>query len=722
MDYEKFDPSKIFHHEASEKLVNVLTQECTNNDPAFFRVLVSYFWAKIASTMRAEIQIHKKKSLPINIYAVNLAPSGAGKGRSLGFMEDTVTNLFFERFKDESLPIISERNIAKLAHRKAVRNRTDPDEELKAVQAEFKLSGEWLSEFDTATVAAIKQYRHKLLLADAGSLNLEIDEIGDNLTGSSDALSKFLELYDKGTIKESLVKNTKENTRLSEVKGQTPCNVLLFGTPSSLLDGSKTEDEFYEMLIKGYARRCLFGFSRDVQRSNAGLTAEEIRQQRDDLVAYDFIEDLAEHLMTLADPVNFKKKITMGRDEEILHIEYMLWCQKRAAALGEFEDIRKTELDHRHFKALKLAAAYAFIDGSSKVSEDHLYNAFAVCEESGEQLNKLLTRDRPYVKLAKYLGGQKRAVTQVDLTEDLPFYKGPAGVKAEMMTMAIAWGYSNHVIIKKSYQEGIEFLRGETLETTDTDQLTVSYSTHVAHGYLNETITWEQLAQLTQTDGYHWVAHHVLEGHRCEEKSIPGFNLIVIDVDGGTPLETARSLLNDYKAMFYTTKRHGTDGQDRFRLILPMKYTLKLDASDYKEFMQAIYEWLPFEVDDQTGQRARKWLANNGEIHVQDGELFDPMEFIPRTTKNEERKERLLDQQSLSNLERWFVNHTGLGNRSNNLIRYALLLVDSGKSLTEVEESVRNMNQKIQNPLPSDEIGNTIMVTAAKRYAAQQAA
>lgn len=47
----------------------------------------------------------------------------------------------------------------------------------------------------------MKQMRHKLLMADAGSVNLQIDEIGSNLVGNVDVLNTFLELYDMGLIK-----------------------------------------------------------------------------------------------------------------------------------------------------------------------------------------------------------------------------------------------------------------------------------------------------------------------------------------------------------------------------------------------------------------------------------------------------------------------------------------------------------------------------------------
>lgn len=708
-----FDPDKIEYHETSEKLAQHLCAHCENNSPTFFRVITSYFLGKIASQMRASVKLHNQSTLPINLYAVDLAPSGAGKTKAMNFLEEDVCGLFTERFKDELLPYATEQHIKKLAVRRAAKNQTDPDEELEILVSEFKASGQWLTSFDSATPAALKQFRHKVLLADAGALNFEIDEIGDNLTGNTDAFSKFLELYDKGKIKESLVKNTKENVRLSEVPGQTPCNLIMFGTPSSLLDGGKKEDEFYAMLEKGYARRCIFGFSREVNR-NLDLTAEEIYQRNVSQTSYQFIEDFAEDLLKLADPINYKRELELEYDEEILRIEYSLYCQDRAAQLSEFDVVKKIELEHRWFKALKLAATYAFIDGSISITQKHLYNAIAVVEDSGEAFQELLTRDRPYVKLAKYLGNIPRQVTQVELVEDLPFYKGHASQKSEMLTMAIAWGYQNNVIIKKSYEDGIEFLKGEALKETDMDQLIVSYSQHVAYDYYNDDVSWDNLSQLTQMPNMHWVAHHVLDNHRCEDKTLPGFNLLVIDVDGDVPMSAAQTLLKDYKSIFYTTKRHGVDGEDRYRIVLPMQYILKLDAPDYKEFMQAVYEWLPFQVDDQTNQRSRKWLSHDGNITVNDGELFNPLEFIPKTAKNEKRKERLVDQQSLTNIERWFVNNTGMGNRSNQLIKYALLLVDAGKPAHQVESAVLELNEKLADKLPEEEVMTTIMQSARK--------
>jgi hypothetical protein len=375
--------------------------------------------------------------------------------------------------------------------------------------------------------------------------------------------------------------------------------------------------------------------------------------------------------------------------------------------------MKKAEISHRYFKALKLAGAYAFVDDSPELTEDHLYQAIKLAEESGESFNRLLTRDRPYVKLAKYIASIKRDITQADLVEDLPFYRGAAAQKSEMLTLAIAYGYKNNIIIKKSFSDGIEFLRGETLKETNLDKMVLSYSHDITTDYRNEYAPFDQLHKLVQASNMHWVAHHLSGGYRNEENCIPGFNLVVIDVDGGVNLSTAKLLLKNYKALYYTTKRH-TDTENRFRIILPINYELSLDAKDYKEFMSNLYEWLPFEVDTATNQRARKWLTHPGHYEYTDGDVLDALPFIPKTSKNEARKELLNNQQSMDNLERWVINNIGDGNRNNMLLRYSMILMDGGYDFEGIRQRVVALNNKIVDKLDEAEIMGTIMVTVAK--------
>lgn len=706
------DLSKVNFEHTSEKLVDILCRKTQNDNPLFFRVLVAYYFCKVASMMRVNIATHDRGIIPVNMYAINLASSGQGKGHSTNIIEEQVINQFRDRFMEETFPVVSENKLYKLSVSRATRKSCDPDEELVRVNKEFQDLGELAFSFDSGTTAAIKQMRHKLLMSEAGSMNLEIDEIGSNFTSNVDMLTAGLELYDVGKIKQKLTKNTAENKRSEEINGRTPMNMMLFGTPSKLLNGSKVEDEFIEMLETGYGRRSFFGFVKDSTQGSP-MTAQERYDRLTDNSTSGFLEDLSDKLGELADGINFNKTLTISKDVSLMLIQYQIDCEKRASKLAEHEDILRAEITHRYFKSLKLAGAYAFVNGEHEITEEALLSAIKLAEISGEALQLLMTRDRNYVKLAKYISTVDREVTHVDMTEDLPFYKGSESAKRELMNLAIAYGYKNNIIIKKYFQDGIEFLKGESLKETDLDNLILSYSTSLATDYRSEYVPWDRLHELMQLPNYHWVAHHLTGGHRKEEKAIPGFNMVVIDVDGGVSMDTARLLLADYKFMMYSTKR-STATKNRFRLILPISHTLEMDAADYKDFMRNVYEWLPFSSDEQTDQRARKWQTHNGHHEYNEGKLLDALNFIPKTRKNEERKKLVDSQQSLDNVERWFINNTGAGNRSNQLIKFALLLVDSGQSEDMVRNAVLQLNSKLPDKLDEQEILSTIMVTAAK--------
>lgn len=699
-------------HPDTEKLVQILCDKTQNTNPLFFRVMVAYYFSIVATMMRCNIATLDRGNIPVNCYAINLMTSGAGKTKSVNCIEDTVINQFRFNFTEHTFPLLAQQQIPKIALRRAAKKQTDPDEELVRVEKEFESFGNLLFSFDSGTTPAVKGLRQKMLMAEAGSLNFQMDELGSHITTNMEILNAFLELYDVGKIKQKLIKNTADNLRSEEIHGSSPTNMLLFGTPANLLNGSKTEEEFYQLLETGYARRCLFGYTRKHER-NMELTPQEVFARNTDKGAHQFLQDLSDKFGDLADMIHMNKQLQISEAVTLLLIEYQLNNERKAFAMPEHEEMRKAEISHRHFKALKLAGAYTFVDGAAEVTEDHLYYAIKLVEESGEAFNKILTRDRPYVKLAKYLADIRRPVTQVDLVEDLPFYKGGVQQKQEMLQLSIAYGYQNNILIKKLFTDGIEFLVGETLERTDLSKMTVSYSRDIAKSYQPDTAAFEDLHKMTQANGMHWCSHTFRDGHRTEECAIPGFNLVVVDVDGGINLDTALSLLKDYKLLAYTTKRH-TAAEQRFRIVLPTNYTLKLDAKDYKEFMASVFQWLPFEVDTATGQRARKWMSNTAQYIYQDGEMLDVLPFIPKTTKNEQFKSQVLDQQGMDNLERWVINNTGDGNRNNMLLRFAMILVDAGFLFDGVLQRVTALNSKLPNKLDDAEIMSTIMVSVGK--------
>lgn len=709
--------NQMKYYPLAEELVEILQAKTQNTNPLFFRVIVAYYLSVIAGHMRASIKGWVgKEPIPVNSYVIALQPSGAGKGHSTTMMSQEVLKGFTETFIEHTFPITAECNIQQLSIKRANKSGKDIDEEQTKLEKVFNDLGALMFEFDSATVPAIKQMRQKLLIANAGACNLTIDEAGANLLGSIDAMIAYLELYDKGLIRDKLVKSSSENTRFERIEGHTPTNLLMFGTPSKLLDGGKTEEQFYELLEMGYARRCLFGFTNQVHKAKVN-SVDELMKTLFNTDHDDSLERIAEHITLLADPDKLNTKLTLSTDSTKLLLTYKLHCENLSAELSEFEAIRKTEIEHRYFKTMKLAGAYAFVDGKDIITPEYVEYAIRLVEDSGEAFNKLLTPQRPYIKLANYLASVRHDVTLADLDEDLPSFRGSKAQKDEMIQMAIAWGYKNNIVIKKSYTDSIMFLNADTIDETNLNEMILSFSKEITENYKNQIVSFDKIDKLLTKDNYHWLSHHLIDGYRKEDNCQAGFNLLVLDIDGTCSLNTAQLLLKGYKAIFQTTKSH-KDDDPHFRIILPINYTLKLDAKDYKEMYNAVIAQLPFDVDAQCNQRSRKWETNkNATIIHQDGELFDILPFIPKTTKNEERQSQLRDQEHLDNLERWVINNTGDGNRNNMLLRYAMILVDSGYKFDTVKDKVIGLNNKLVDKLDELELHSTIFHSVAKKLA-----
>lgn len=716
------DLTGVQHHPAITEMVDVLCNKTQNSDRGFFQVEAAYFLSKMAANMRATICTKDRGDIPVSCYALALATSGFGKGHSISICEDAFMKGFKRRFMQETMPVLAEDNLWRIANDRAARNGGDQQQEFDKAEKEYRAAGAFAYTFDSATPPAVKQLRQKLLLADCGAINLQIDEIGLNLIGSTDVLTLFLELYDQGKVKPKLVKNTTDNQRGEELDGKTPANMLLFGTPSKLLDGGQTEDQFYTFLDTGYARRCLFGWGHQKKRAHVSKDARSTYQALTTPTNQAIIDKWRSHFYDLADQTFYNWKMAVDDDVGIQLLEYKFACEDAAEQMREHEDIRKAEMSHRYFKALKLAGAYAFVDGSDKVEMDHLMSAILLVEESGQSFQAILNREKAYVKLARFIAEENKEVTHADLLETLPFYPKSNTARNEMMTLATAWGYKNHIIIKKTFTDGIEFFQGETLKETDLSEIILSYSDHYAYSYQTEKVPFDQLHLLTQASGMHWANHGFKNGHRTEENVLPGFNLVVLDVDEGVSLQTAHDLLKDYRFLTYTTKRHTPD-HNRFRIILPINYHLELDSEEYKEFMNSVMDWLPFKTDEGANQRARKWETfDQGTYHYNDGDLLDALPFIPKTSRNEQHIQESRKLQSLDNLERWFAQRIAMGNRNNQMIKYALALVDSGMDLPTVHQQVHAFNKKLNNPLTEDELDTTVLVTVAKRFNRAQAA
>jgi len=702
------------HNHAMQELTDLLCHRTGQVNRDFFQAEVAYFLGLIPSAMRCKIQSPERGVLPVNIYSIGLATSGFGKGHSVSLLEDVLSE-FREIYMKSTFGQLSEQNLFNLAVDIAAAKGGDEQKELEALETDFKKQGHAPFIFDSGTGPAVKQLRYKLLLSGVGSINFQMDEMGSNLLGNNEVLNTLLELYDLGKIKAKLVKNTPDNERGLDIAGSTPANVLMFGTSSKLFDGAKIEEEFYSFLATGYARRCFFGMGKS-ETKFASINPEDVYNG---LVSKNQSAALTRwqtFLTKFADPRYYNHTLDVPKDVGIELISYRLQCEATANEMPEHEEIRKAELSHRYFKSLKLAGVYAFLDESSEIQIQHLRQAIKVAEESGASFQKLLKRERNFVRLAKYIATSPDNLTHADLVEDLPYYPTSTVARKEMMDLAMAWGVSNHVVITKNVVQQVEFFSGSTLTETDLNKLKFSFSDHFAYDYEDQEQPLDKLEILLKQPNLHWCNHSFEGGHRSEDKVIPGFNMLVVDVDGGIKLDAVHQLLADYTFITATTKRH-TDEENRFRLIMPANYHLHLEKNDYKEFMNSFLLWLPFESDSSANQRSKKWQTHEDSVvHINRGpQVIDVLPFIPKTKANSEYVKQVADLGNLENLERWFLNNMEVGGRNNTLLNYAMMLKDAGMSYDDLEKKVIKLNSESESPLKKDEIYSTVLKSVASK-------
>ena len=710
------------YHPFSEQIVDILVRKVNNDNRHFFRILTGYYLSKVASMMRCNIQTNDRGVIPVNSYVLNLMVSGTGKGHSTNILEREFVAHFKKEFLNNIFPRKAEEHIQILAQERSqarinIGQSILPLNEEYAIQHDkfqkhFDRLGELAFSFDSGTSPAVKQMREKLLLASAGSMNFELDEVGSNIIANTDVLNTFLELYDIGLIKQKLIKNTIENVRSEELPGNTPTNLMMFGTPTKLLDGGKTEEEFKQFLETGYARRLLYGYTVDNHRTKYASAQERYQQMTDINLA----RDIASIQQTFT---NFAKRpfnpvLQMSEANHVYLIEYQMKCEELADNFKDHMNIHKAEMAHRHYKALKLAGAYTFADNSTEITQDHLNYAISIVEDSGEAFHTLMRKQGPYERLAHYLADCDNEVTQHELVEELAFYRGSEAQRKDLMTLATSFGYKNNIIIKKRVLDDIEFFLGETLMETDLSNLTVGISTDIAYNYQTDHPPFNQLHKLTTASGYHYTTHGFVNGHRKSENAIPGFDLLIFDCDGDVSISTVKVLLEDYTFLISTTKRHTTD-INRFRLILPISHRIKLTANDYSRFMTNVFEWLPFPVDESAKDIARKWAGHAGHYEYNKGDIMDATLFIPETKRSDETKAQI-SATGVGNIERWFRTHTVKGNRANHLYRYGMVMIDANISLGEIIEKMETFNNSLEVPLPEDQFRNSTVKSISKEF------
>ena len=698
-----------------EDILNILGEHLTTltrtRNSHMYDVLITNYMSIVASSMRAEVS-YLGGTLPLNQYSLVLAESGAGKNRSLNTLNDVIGFPFHKAFKSAIEQPAMQHNVVRLAVDISRDQGTDPDSTKDALIKEVYSVGGAPFTFSAATVPAIRLFHRMAIICNAGSLNLVVDEIGSTLVETVDALSAYLTLYDKGLLDVKILKGSSDNKPPIPITGAAPANLIMFGSPGILLDASTNEKLLRSQFSTGYARRLICAYT--VDNDLVYLSPEDIYDRAMDKINCAQVASITEHFEALADPSQFKKVVTMGKEVSIQALTYQEECEELASKLPTHYSASGAvaELRNRAYRAIKMAGTLAFSSNTDFVSSAQLSRAIGIMEESGAAFNRILASKKDWELLVEYLLSRTdEDVTYVDILADLP--AASQKNRKDLIEMAVAYGYKHNVVITRTFTDGVEFIKATQLEVTDINAISLSYSKNITTNFTPTITPFNTLHQLTQSSNMHFNVHNFVDGHRNSENLIKGFNLFVADIDGTATLEETKFLLRDYEYLIYTTKRH-TEASHRFRLLMPLSHKLVLDIENFKEFYENIINWLPILIDESARDCSRKWATNAGEHWYNTGKMLEAQKFIPKTTKAQEVHKHYIQYSNLSNLERWCTNNSQ-DNRNNMLLRYGMVLVDVGLPLDQTIDAVYAMNQKFPKPMKVSEVKGTVVATITKK-------
>ena len=675
-------------------------------------ILISYAMAEVTSNLRVKMELYDKTVKPLNFYGYIFGESGVGKDVSL----NALNRIFIDKFSDKMQKGFDKHKLQYWEHRAMQLVDEDHEDVEGIIKEEQRLTAPFNYRLSSGTEAGVSKSRVTFGLYGIGAINLVIDELGSNYTKLRELMSLMLSTYEDGNSDGRLLKQES----VVAVKG-VPSNFLGYSSPALVFDGGITERSLFDDLSAGMARRSFFAYVEKVEPDV--LTAVEIVERNRSKADgnEEKMETMAKYFKSLAVESNMNLHIGLTKDAEIRLAEYQLHCEGIVKTMPDINEQERLELVNRAWKATRLAGVYAFVSKRDMIDVDSVEEAIYVADISGDSFHKVMNRPPVYQRVFEYIKNRKRT-SDVDL-ERQAWFTGNKLFKKELLSLARVHGFENNFLFRIKEVEGVDFYSFVEVPKTDINNITISISEHIAKGFKRKKVPFEILHEVVCNPKFNYSAGTFKRGHRNKSNYEKMQNLIIIDIDDGMKLETAKIMFSNYKCLIATTRNHQKEKHgitcDRFRIIFITDRTIKLDSESYSNFMTNVYESLGIPADESCKDSSRAYYGAKGEHWYSEGtKLFEISNLIPSTTKETEHKV-MLRKSSIGNtegIERFLLEEAVRGARSNSILKYGMFLVSSGYEYQDVEEKVLLFNERLPEPLTIKEVRSTILKSIKRKY------
>lgn len=328
---------------------------------------VNYKLSNIASQMHIKVDTKSGyQPTPVNTYTLVLLNSGGGKNSSLGLLDRWFFGDAFTKIRDKIYPMYKEKALKELEDKGNDRSIHN-----------------WVQSVSNATVSGMFAYAESFRLCGFGSLNVEIDEIGNAVSSKAELFEMLLTPYDNGDFQPVAKRSDTDSMDITGL----PVNLYSFGNKVRLFNGDNTERSFIHLIDEGYGRRFIFVDDNSISKVK---TPKEIMNEMElSETTRNNRQSDREYIASLITSRNFNKVLEM--DYEALYQYAVIKSESDAyieANKGLLPAVQ-ADISERYFKTAKLAGVYAFFDGSNVVTGKHMEQAYEVIKESSKVLEEL---------------------------------------------------------------------------------------------------------------------------------------------------------------------------------------------------------------------------------------------------------------------------------------------------------------------------------------------
>lgn len=726
----------VFSGELPDILLKAVGSISTNATPKMKVLMAMSELVLFASNLRKPIHLYNEVIMPVNSISFLLSASGTAKDSSLNAIRGAMAPAYasIEKYRKE--------HAIELAKAKAVTAGKEEDD-----WREFYSSPRDLFPALSNQAAMLKHFA-ALEAGKWGAGSINVSEIGTalqsnkNFTEMVDSLSIG---YDLGKIPSVLLKDDANQT--PSIKG-LPINALLFGSADLILYDEKVREKFKLELSSKLSRRGTICYEDTVIARTVIKTKEDIKAKRKatkdartrannfKLELSPIFQDLVETTTTVP--------LIMPEDTQELYDDYLAYNDELAADMTKLHPLSILSRGHAQWRALKLAGAWAILNGKDSISKQCLIYGISCVEYFMEDMAKFETAVElaDYELFSKYMtaiaeNGKSsislhiliklgyisktgNSTTKMIELVKLASSYDPTGIYSvqeskifyELIEKTDVIGASHLAIDNSGIQQAIRDHRPKSIIQEEKSKVAAS----ALQGYVYDEAVFASLGNLLTTD-LAFTPFQLIDGKRGKENTHGKIKWVCLDVDDSKITdEEAHIILSSLN--HHIARTSDVDNPFKFRIILELDAAVEVPDKIWKYFLESLQDYLSINIDPISRSHIIFGYVGRNVLSVTDAFTLEAKEHLmfahsaeaskPVQVELSAKQKEVALGTPMSTYA--YAFEAGMGEGSRRLIQAAYHARKLGASNHDIELLIHEINDYWEYPMDLNRLETTILV------------